>query len=369
MSALPVADAAAVRREVRALATRRHRGALARMVALHVLAVVAGLATPRLLGRLVQDVQHGTTTGTVDRVALLVGGFVVAQAVLTRAARFAGYRLGEQVLADLREGFVERVLELPLGTVERAGTGDLLTRTTGDIDTLARTVRFAVAETLVATVTATLTVAAMFAAGPLVALPVLAALVPITVATRWYLRRAPEGYLSERAAYSVLNAGIAETAEGARTVEALRLQEQRVRRTDDDLRHAYDRERYTLFLRTVWFPSVETAYLLPVVGCLLLGGLLYLHGHATLGQVTTVVLYAQQLIDPVDRLLGWLDELQVGSTSLARLLGVGTVPDDRAPTGALPDGERIEVRDVRFSYLDGGTCCTASTCRSRRASG
>ena len=38
---------------------------------------------------------------------------------------------------------MRRVLALPLSTVERAGTGDLVSRTTADIDSLARTMRFA----------------------------------------------------------------------------------------------------------------------------------------------------------------------------------------------------------------------------------
>ena len=57
-------------------------------------------------------------------------------------------------------------------------------------------------------------------------------------------------------------------------------------------------------------------------------------GWVTLGQVTAATLYVQQLVDPLDRLLSWLDELQVGGASLARLLGVSQVPDDRVASGA-----------------------------------
>jgi ABC-type multidrug transport system fused ATPase/permease subunit len=103
----------------------------------------------------------------------------------------------------------------------------------------------------------------------------------------------------------------------------------------------------------VWFPSTESAYVLPVVGALLIGGLLALHGHATLAQVTAVTLYFQQLVDPVDRLLGWLDELQIGASSLARLVGVGRVPADRATTGAQPQGEELRADDVHFAYREG----------------
>jgi len=89
------------------------------------------------------------------------------------------------------------------------------------------------------------------------------------------------------------------------------------------------------------------------VATLIAGGLLHTRGLVTLGQVTAVTLYAQQLIDPVDRLLSWLDELQVGSASLARLIGVAQVPEDRTPTGQDPDGERMLIDDVRFAYHEG----------------
>jgi ABC-type multidrug transport system fused ATPase/permease subunit len=59
------------------------------------------------------------------------------------------------------------------------------------------------------------------------------------------------------------------------------------------------------------------------------------------------------LIDPVDRIVSYLDELQMGSASLARLLGVALVPDDRETTGAEPQDEHHEADDVRFAYVDG----------------
>ena len=70
---------------------------------------------------------------------------------------------------------------LPLSTVERAGTGDLLTRSTSDVDALARTVRFAVPETLVAAVTTVLTLVARSSSSPLLALPLRWSRVPILV--------------------------------------------------------------------------------------------------------------------------------------------------------------------------------------------
>ena len=351
-SALPVAAARDVRAEAARLA-RRHRTPLTVAIGLHTAAALAGLAGPALLGALVEAVRRGTTDTHVDRIALLLLAALAAQVVLVRTARLVSYVLGEQVLAELREQFLDRVLALPLGTVERAGTGDLLTRSTRDVDEVAEVVRFAVPETLIAAVTATLTFAAAIVVAPQVALPCLVVAPILWVSTRWYLRRARAGYLRELATWSQLTGGIAETVEGGRTIDALRLGQRRIRRTDEDIRTEYAAERYTLYLRTVWFPAVETAYVVPVATAVLVGGLLHARGHASLGQVTAVALYMQQLVDPLDRVLSWLDHLQVGATSLARLLGVAHVSADREASGRRPRDEHIEARDVRFAYTTG----------------
>jgi ABC-type multidrug transport system fused ATPase/permease subunit len=350
---LPVATAAEVRARARALA-RRHRGPLALAVGLHAAAALAGLAGPALLGLLVDEVTAGTTAAQVDRIALAVLAALVAQVVLVRFARLASHVLGERVLAELREEFLDGVLGLPLGTVEAAGTGDLLARSTRDVEDVAEVVRFAVPETLIAAVTVGLTVAASVAVSPWITLPSCLVVVPLLwLSTRWYLRRAPAGYLREMAAWSRLTGGVAETVEGGRTIEALRLQERRVRRTDDDIAEEYRAERYTLYLRTVWFPAIEGSYLIPVAAAVLVGGLLHARGLASVGQVTAVALYLRQLVDPLDVVLSWLDHLQVGATAFARLLGVAHVPADREPSGRRPADERLVARGVRFAYTPG----------------
>ncbi|GAA2573042.1 ABC transporter ATP-binding protein [Winogradskya consettensis] len=349
-NALPVADTRQVRRYARDL-FRRHPRALATAIGLHAFAAIAGLVGPRLLGSLVESIERGAAVSAVDRIAILIAIFIAVQAVLVRFAYLASARLGERVLAELREEFIDRVLAIPLSTVERAGAGDLLTRTSRDVDALSRCVRFAVPETLISLITVSLAVVALVLVSPMLALPLLIAVPLIVFSARWYLRRAAAGYLRQNAAYSQVTDGLAETVEGARTVDALRRQEQRRRRTDNDLRGSWKAERYTLYLRTVWSPTVEFGYILPVVGTLLIGGWYYFEGWVTLGQVTTAVLYTQLLIDPLDRFLGWLDELQVGAASLARLLGVSFTA--QPGTSRRPQGTEIVAENVRFSYVEG----------------
>ena len=219
--ALPVADSAEVRRYAKFL-MRKHYGRLVEVVGLHGLAALAGLGAPLLFGRLIDELRSGTTLATVDKLVLGLLAFALTRAVLTRFAALASTKLGELVLAELREDFVDRVLAIPLSTVERAGTGDLVTRTSRDVAALSHTVRRGVPETLIAIVAILVTGGALVWLSPLLALPCLVGVPFLIAGTRWYLRRAVKAYLRENASSSELIDGLTEAVEGARTTEALR---------------------------------------------------------------------------------------------------------------------------------------------------
>ncbi|MCZ3386383.1 MAG: ABC transporter ATP-binding protein/permease, partial [Actinomycetia bacterium] len=163
----------------------------------------------------------------------------------------------------------------------------------------------------------------------------------------------PYAYRHEMSSYAAVNAGIAETVDASRTVEAYRLGDARVRRTDSAIKRWIGWERYTLYLRTIFFPSIENSYVLPLAAVLGLGGWLYIDGQVTLAQVTAAVLYTQMLIEPVDIILMWYDELQVGQASMARLIGVHDVPDPFTDGSREPQAADLHAHDVRYGYREG----------------
>ncbi|WP_448330316.1 ABC transporter ATP-binding protein [Streptomyces sp. DSM 41534] len=359
-TSLPVAPARDTRAYARRLALR-HPRELTAVLALYALAAGCGLVGPRLLGDLVEDTRDGGGDGggAIARTALLICVFVIVQALLTHAATYASARLGEKVLAELRERFVGDVLALPLATVERAGAGDLVTRTIRDVEVLAGCVRRAVPATMTALVTIAVTFGALFVVGPLLAFPCLIAVPVLWAASRWFFGRSREAFLRQSASYARITEGLTETVEGARTVEALRLAPRRAERTDRDIAGSYAAERHTIGLLTVFLPIVDTAYVLPVAATLVLGGLFALHGMVSLAAVTAATLYVQQLLGPVDTVLYCLGDLQAGAASLARLRGVHRAPAPGADASgtdasavAAPRHRGLALRGVRYAYRE-----------------
>jgi ABC-type multidrug transport system fused ATPase/permease subunit len=327
---------------------------LVRMLSLYALAAFMMLIPAYIIGEITNFAADHQLTA--HRITLYVGVLVVSSilgAGLSYFARRRSYVLGETVFAQLREEFLESVLALPLVEVERAGTGDLLSRTTNDIEALSRTVRFAMPEWLVAIVQAVLTLVAMTIVSPVATIASLVSLPILFFSTRYYLHYATPGYRRERMSYATMSGSVSETAEGARTVDAHRLGRRQGRRIEGNIRESFYSEMYTLLMRMVWFPTIESAFALAVATTLGWSGWLALHHDITIGAATTVTLYVVQINDPIDRIVSWLDELQVGQTSLARLVGVSVVRDDRPTEGVEPSSETITMNDVHYAYRPG----------------
>ena len=350
---LPVAGNAAAWAFVkRLLATRK--GMLAFVIGTNLAAAMAGLVVPRMLGDLVDLVTSGGTVATqVDPIIGAVIVVVVIQATLVFAARRASAGLGYDLLAAAREEIVETVLRLPLGRVESASSGDLLTRITSDVSKMSQSVRWAFPQLVMSAVLVVASLIALVLNSPFLSLAIVGSLIVLVLATRQYLKHAGAGYITESGTYSQINSTTTETVEGARTVEALGIGERRIAIGDADIDQSNQAERYTMTLRNLFFIFLDISYQLPLVGIVLLGTWGYSQGWVTLGQITTAAIYVQGLVEPMDRLIQVFDTLQVGLAATTRLLGVAEVPEDRTPGDDLPENTTVVGSDLRFAYRPG----------------
>lgn len=352
MTALPIATAAHVRRVLLRI-LRDHRAAFATVTSLFGLAAIAGLVPPWLIGRLIDRLAGGAQVGEVTGFGVAMTLSLAVQVAATLFASRRAFVLGEVVFAGLREDFMRDALCLPIGVVEAAGTGDLVNRTTQDVGAVARTVRYAVPETLVASVTIVLIVVASWVVSPLVAPAFLLGVPVLVIVLRWYLRRAVPVYQAEGASYGPLFAVATETVEGARTVDALSLAPARDRAAAAALAGYWRATVPVIGLKMVMLPWTNVAFAIPVAAVLAWGGWLVTQDLVTVGAVAALTLYATRLVPPLEAVIGNLDEVQQGFVAFARLLGVSEAATDERDDVPEPRGAAIELREVSFSYVPG----------------
>ncbi|MEV4266257.1 ABC transporter ATP-binding protein [Kribbella sp. NPDC049584] len=349
---LPVAGSATVRAYIKTL-FRRHRRAFGWLTLVNAVAALSGMVGPWLLGNVVEKLSQGHTDVNLPYV---VTGFLIAlvvQTIFVRLTRLRGAVMGEEMLADLREDFLVRSVGLPPGVLERAGTGDLLSRITTDIDRLSHAMRDAVPQLTIAVIWAGLLIGALVVTAPPLAVAVVIAAPILIIGGRWYFRRAPSGYRSEAAGYAAVASALAETVDAGRTVESHRLGDRRIKLGDTRIGQWVAWERYTLYLRMILFPVINMTHTVALAAVLVIGGGFAIQGWITVGALTTGALYIQMLVEPVNMMIRWYDELQVAQVSLARLVGVREVETAATDGDAEPEGRTVLADDVRFGYLEG----------------
>lgn len=350
---LPIASAAQTRRAVRRLLRARRGPALAALTVL-VAAAAAALVVPPALGRLVDVVTEGRGAAATTGPVLVLLAAAIAQPLLSTLGAILVSRVGEPALADLREEVVASALAQPVDVLERAGSGDLISRVSGDVEAVADAVRDVLptmatsALTIGLTVVGWLTLDWRFAVAGLCAVPVQAHTL------RWYLRTSSPIYAAERVAAGDLSQQLLDSIGGAATVRALCLDDEHVGLIETRSHVTVDYSRAAVRQRTRFFGRLNVAELIGLTMILVTGFVLVDRGTVTVGAATAAALFFARLFDPINALLFLVDDAQRAGAGLARLVGVADLPVPPAPSAPeVPADASIELRDVSFAYTAG----------------
>ncbi|MEU1588367.1 ABC transporter ATP-binding protein [Micromonospora sp. NPDC005710] len=324
-----------------------------------VAAAATGLVAPWVLGRLVDDVMAGTDTPQVVSWAGVIAGAAVLAGLLTAVGAAVAARLGETVLARLRERVLDRALHLPSATLERAGTGDLVARAGDDVAVVTNVIATSGPAFLGAVLSVVLTAAGLFALDWRLGIAGLVAAPAYAVALRWYLKRSVPYYARERVATGERAQATAEALRGAATVRAYRMENAHVARIAERSAVARDLSLEIFGLYTRFGLRINRSEFVGLAAVLLAGFLLVRGDLASVGAATTAALYFHRLFNPIGLLLFESDSVLQAGASLARLVGVTTLPDAASPAGTeSARGDRgvpaaLEVTVARHHYDDG----------------
>ncbi|MGW4360184.1 ABC transporter ATP-binding protein [Streptomyces californicus] len=333
---LPVATAARTRAALRTL-VRPDRGLALTGIGVLVAATVVGLLVQPLLGRIVDIVADGRPAGDLTLPVVLLIAVAAVQGVTTTLGLTRVARLGETVLARLREQFVERALNLPADRLERAGSGDLTARVTGDVARVTEAVRSALPEMARSVLAIGLTLGALALLDVRFLLAALLA-VPVQLLTaRWYVRRAVTLYADQRVANGAQQQQLLETIGGAVTVRGHRLEERHTERGADRSRKAVDLTMRSVNLVLGFYGRLHIAEYIGLAAVLIAGFWLVRDGAVSIGTATAAALYFHSLFGPVNAALVLLDDAQSAAAGLARLVGVTDLAEQPEPKPGEPE--------------------------------
>jgi ATP-binding cassette, subfamily B, bacterial len=345
-----------------------YRAQIAVFLVAVVLGAGIGVANPVLAGDVVNTITRGGSGagGTVVRIALLIAGLAVADALLSLVQRWYSARIGEGIIFNLRTRVYDHVQRMPLQFFTRTQTGALVSRLNNDVLGAQRAFTSTLSGVVSNVIQLVLTAAVMFTlswqitALSLVLLPVF--ILPARRVGRKLAAITRESYgldakmnatMTER--FGVAGALLVKLFARPET-EASRFSERAERVRDIGVQSAmYSR---TFFVAMLLVASLAQAL---TYG---LGGWLAVRGSLSAGTVVTLALLLTRLYGPLTALSNVRVDVMSALVSFERVFEVL----DLAPSIAeQPDAEpvpgsagTVEFRDVRFRYPSAAEVSLAS---------
>lgn len=298
---------------------------------LTVAAAAAGVMVPLLLGEVVDVVVDRDESGLTLLIVLLVIT-ALASGVLTAVSQRYSDQLGMTMAADLREQVIDKALRMDSATLERAGTGDVTSRVTEDVELVNTSVRVA-SGVFTSLVTVVLTFVGFtsldwrLAAAFLLVFPVHA------FGLRRFLPAAGRLYAEERATAGERTQEVMSVLHGAATVHAYGMEARQTAVVERSSQRAVDAALAAIRAFFRFAVTMNIAEAVDLISVLTTGFFLVRSDLVSVGDVTAAALLFHRLFGPLGTLLFSFNDIQSAGAALTRLVGVADLP---VPPAGMP---------------------------------
>ncbi|MCU1621803.1 MAG: transporter related protein [Frankiales bacterium] len=327
-----------------------------------------GLALLSTAGRVVvplavqQTIDHGLSGKTPDLPLVRVACGLAALAVaLTAVANFFMnvrlYRTTEDGLLALRTRAFRRVHDLSVLHQAAERRGSLVSRVTGDVDTISTFMQFGGLLIVVSVAQVVLATVLMLWWSWQLTLVVYVCMLPLALSLRVFQKKLQVAYRGVRERIGELLGAISESVVGAPVIRAYGAQARTAQRVDDAVSRTRQAQTRAQTISATTFCSGELTTALANSAVIVIGVLLATNGHLTLGRLIGFLFLVTLFVQPVQVATEVLNEAQNAIAGMRRVLGVLDTPTDiadPAPGRGLPEGPvSVTFDHVSFAYPGG----------------
>lgn len=314
---------------------------------------LAGLATPYLVGRAIDDGIRpalrpgGSLGGLYSIIAVFLVLAVIEAATLRGFLVYIGL-VGERVLFDLRTRVYEHFQKLSVSFYEKYTTGRIMSRLGNDVDAIAELFLTGLID-LPWAMLQLFGIAVLLVVLDLpLAAATLAVFVPVLLLTRWFRNRSEVVYRKVREAVALVYIQFTETLGGIRAVHAFR-REPRNQEIFEEIDGRYrDANMESIRAQAVYGPGSALLGEVATFAVLLYGGWRVATGRMELGVLLSFLLYMRMFFHPIQELSQVYNIFQAAGAALEKLSGVL----DEEPSVPEPPGERAVVREAWHGRID-----------------
>jgi ATP-binding cassette subfamily B protein len=331
---------------------RPYRRAVLVSFALAAAAMGMSVLIPYLTGRTVDEIRNGGAR--LWPLALAIVGAGLARLAFSVVRRLVAGRVSLGVEYDLRNRMYAHLQSLELGFFDAQQTGQLMSRSTVDLQAVRFFLGYGLIFILQSAITILVAAAVMLAVNVELAGVALAPTpLVLWVAFRYGRRNRPASQeVQQRIAE--LTAEAEENVSGIRVVKAFAREERQLRRFHRAVGRVFDQSMVSNRLRAFYSPLISFLPQLGLAALLLVGGREAINGEISIGEFVAFYGYVLMLTSPMRMLgiaLGMAQRAVASGARVFEILDRGPRLTSKPGAGPLPPGGgRVELRGVTFSY-------------------
>ncbi|WP_311197620.1 MULTISPECIES: ABC transporter ATP-binding protein [unclassified Corynebacterium] len=296
---------------------------------------------------------HGIDFDRLRGLIIAVLAFYLAAALLMWAQGAILNKLTMRAVYTLRERVEAKIHRLPLSYFDSRQRGDVMSRTTNDVDNIQQALQQSLSMLFNAVLTLAGIIVMMFAISWQLAVVALLA-IPLTGAVMGLVgTRSQKEFVTQWKATGDLNGHVEEAFTGHDVA--------RIFGRSAEIREQFDERNEELaaaaqkaqFLANSMHPIMQFIGSLSYVAIAVLGGLKVASGSITLGDATAFIQYSRQMNQPLGEVAGMMQMLQSGVASAERVFELLDAEEEEQDTAAATTGTTrglVEFDHVNFSY-------------------
>jgi len=310
----------------------------------------------QLVGSLDLQPGQGIDTGRLAGVLAIAVALYAASSLFMWLQGVLSTTVVQRMIADLRDDVEEQLNHLPLAHLDRQERGEIMSRTTNDLDNLGQSLQQTLSQMITSVLMVVGTLAMMLWISPLLTVIAIVT-IPVAIAiTGAVMKRSQPQFVEQWAQTGRLNAHIEESFSGHEVVKVFGRQQaaqDRFAETNDALFGAAFRAQ---FISGVIQPLMMFVSNLNYVLVAVVGGLRVASGSLSLGSVQAFIQYSRQFTQPLTQVASMVNLLQSGMASAERVFGFLDETRETPDRVDAPHPSRVRGRvvfdHVGFSYTD-----------------
>jgi len=323
-------------------------------IVLFVGVVAADLSIPRLTQRVIDDGIAMGDMSVILTTSLIMIGASILSALFSIGNTVLAVRVGQGMGADLRSAIVRKVQTFSFGNLDRIQTGQLLVRTTSDVNQVQMIVLISLRMLIRAPLWMVGSVAMLLLTSPQLA-SLMLVLVPVLLGLVWlFATRARPLFLAIQKKLDKLNQVLQENLAGVRVVKAFVRVEYENVRFDQANTALMAQNIKVMQLLAILIPTVMLVLNLGLVGAVWFGGNLVIVGDLTTGELIAFTNYLLTAVFPLlilGMMIGPVSAADASAERIWEILDSVAEVQDRPGARALTGVKgRVAFEDVTFSY-------------------